>query len=335
MNVSEASHSHMNMISINNSYPIHLSLEELLELLNNLISDLLCASVSAHVLGAQTAVQGISDSSLDNLGLLGEVERVSEHHGHRQDGTDGVNDALARDIRGGTYTVALALTIRNTAQTGTGQETNASRDDTGFVTDDISKEVARHDNTVKTGGVLDQNHSSAVNKLVLDLEVRELLLKSLVHDLSPQTAGGQHVGLVERPHFLVTTASCEETSQTSDTLNLLSGVRLSVPGRAGAVILLALAKVDSASEFSHNDDIGTAADLGLEGRGVDEGVRGEEARSQVAVCAHLLAELQKTLLGTDSTGAPFGASNGTEEDSVGSLGGSEGLVGQRGAVGVD
>lgn len=232
-------------------------------------------------------------------------------------------------------TVALALAIGNAAQTGTGQQTNASGDNTSLVADDVAEQVARHDDTVKASGVLDQNHSSTVDKLVLDLEIRELLLERLGHDLSPQAAGRQHVSLVERPHLLVTTASREESSQTSNSLNLLAGVRLGVPGRTRAVVLLALAKVDTTRELADNDDVGAAAHFGLEGGGVDEGVRGEEARSQVSVCSHLLAQLQKTLLRADSAGTPFGASDGTEEDGVGSLGGSEGLVGQRRTIGID
>lgn len=41
---------------------------------------------------------------LDGLGLVGEVERVAEHHGDGEDGADGVDDALAGDVGGGACT---------------------------------------------------------------------------------------------------------------------------------------------------------------------------------------------------------------------------------------
>lgn len=231
--------------------------------------------------------------------------------------------------------VALALAVGNSAQASAGQETNATRDNTGLVTNDIAEKVAGDDNAVEAGGVLDHDHGRTVNELVLDLEVGEFLLERLGHDLAPQTAGGQNVSLVERPDLLLATAAGEEASETGNALNLGARVGLHVPSGARAVVLLAVAKVDAAGQFADDDEVGAAADLGLEGRGVDEGVGGEEAGAQVSVRAHLLAQPQQALLGADSAGAPFGTANGTEEDGVGGLGGGEGLVCEGGAVGID
>lgn len=128
--------------------------------------------------------------------------------------------------------VALALTIRDTAQTGAGQETDGTGDNASLVANNVTEEVAGHNNTVQARRVLDHDHSSTVNELMLDLEVRELLFESLGHDLSPESAGGQDIGLVQRPHPLVTTATGEETGKTSNALNLLTGVRLHIPSLA-------------------------------------------------------------------------------------------------------
>lgn len=144
---------------------------------------------------------------------------------------------MTRTVDGLVDTVALALAIRNTAQAGTGQKTNAIGNDAGLVSDNVTKQVARHNNTVETGRVLDHDHGRAVNELVLDLEVGELLLKRLGHDLAPESARGQHVSLVQRPHLLVATAAGQETSQAGNALHLGAGVRLSVPGRARAIVL--------------------------------------------------------------------------------------------------
>lgn len=97
----------------------------------------------------------------------------------------------------------------------------------------------------------------------------------------------------------------------------------------------ALAKVDAAGELADDDEVGAAADAGLERGRVDEGVRGKEARAQVAVGAHLLAQPQDALLWADGAGAPFGAADGAEEDCRGGLGGGEGLIGEGAAGGVD
>lgn len=93
--------------------------------------------------------------------------------------------------------VALALAVGDAAQTGTGQQSNAAGNDTRLVTDNVSEQVTRHNHTIKAGRVLDHDHGRTINKLMLDLEVGELLLKGLSHDLSPQPTRRQHVGLVQ------------------------------------------------------------------------------------------------------------------------------------------
>jgi hypothetical protein len=67
-------------------------------------------------------------------------------------------------------------------------------------------------------------------------------------------------------------------------------------------------------------------------RGVDQRVGHKETKLQVAVCAHASAKLQKTVLGSVSAGPPSGTA---EEDGISILCGGEGLVGERGTVGID
>lgn len=232
-------------------------------------------------------------------------------------------------------TIALALAVRDAAQARAGQQADAAGDDAGLVGDDVAKQVAGDDDAVEGGGLLDHDHGGAVDELVLDGEVGELLLKGLGHDLAPQAAGGQDVGLVEGPDLLVATAAGQEAGQAGDALNLGARVGLRVPGGAGAVVLLALAKVDAAGQLADNDKVGALADRGLEGRVVDEGVRGEEAGAQVAVRAHLLAQLEEALLRADGARAPFGTADGAQEDGIGRLGRGEGLVGEGAAGGID
>lgn len=232
--------------------------------------------------------------------------------------------------------VAPALAVGDSAQTSAGAETDAAGDDAGLVADNVAEEVAGDDDAVEAGGVLDHDHGGAVDELVVELELGKLLGHGLGDNLAPQAARGENVGLVQAPHGGGRVPrKGEVTRQAGDALDLGTGVGLGVHGVTGAVILGALAKVDAAGQLADDGEVGAAAHLGLEGRELDEGVGGEEGRSQVAVRAHLLAQLEETLLRADGAGAPFGTTDGTEDDGIGSFGGGESLVGQRDAVGVD
>ena len=233
--------------------------------------------------------------------------------------------------------VALALTVGQTAQAGAGEEADAAGNNGGLVADDVAKQVAGDDDAVKGAGVLDHDHGSAVDELVGELELGELVGKDLGDDLAPKAAGGQHVGLIQAPHLgRRVLGQGEEAAEAGDALNLGAAVGLRVHGEARAVVLLAVAKVDAAGELAHDDEVGAAADLGLERRAVDEGLGGKVARAQVAVGTKLLAQLQDALLGADGrVGAPFRAANGTEENGVGGAGSSDGLVGAGVIVRID
>lgn len=82
----------------------HLTLQDLLQLLDNGITHVGSASSTADIPRPDTVVDGVLDSSLNRIGLFGEVERVPEHHGDGENGAGRVDDALARDIRGRSLT---------------------------------------------------------------------------------------------------------------------------------------------------------------------------------------------------------------------------------------
>lgn len=75
-----------------------LVLQNLLQLRNNGITHVLGSSASTKILGAGAVVNGALDGGLNSLGLIRQTQRVSEHHGNRKDGADGVDDALARNV---------------------------------------------------------------------------------------------------------------------------------------------------------------------------------------------------------------------------------------------
>lgn len=235
-------------------------------------------------------------------------------------------------------TVALALAIRQTTQTGRGQQTNATGDDTGLIADDVTEQVARHDDAVEGTRALDHQHSRRVDQLVLQLQLGKLLLEQLGDGLAPQPARGQHVGLVQAPDLgRRVLGQSQECRQTRNTLNLGAAVGLGVEREAlDAVVLLALAEVDTTSQLTHDDEVSTAAHVGLEGRAVNEGIGGEAAGAQVSVGAELLAQTQDAgLRAYGGGGTPLGTTDGAEQDGIGGLGGVEGLFGQGVAVGID
>lgn len=127
--------------------------------------------------------------------------------------------------------VTFALAIWQSTETGTGQQTNAARDDTGLIADNVTKQVARHDYSVQCTGALHHQHGGGVDKLVLELELRKLGLEQLGDGLPPQPAGGQDVGLVETPDLgRGVLRQGQMSRQASDALNLGPAVGLRVQG---------------------------------------------------------------------------------------------------------
>ena len=96
-----------------------------------------------------------------------------------------------------------------------------------------------------------------------------------------------------------------------------------------------MAKVDAARELTDDGKVDALADLGLQGGLFDQGLGGEEARPQVAESAHFLTQFEEALFRADGTSAPFGATNGAEEDGISAFGFLEGVVGKWLAGGID
>lgn len=229
-----------------------------------------------------------------------------------------------------------ARAIWDTAQRRGREKTDGTGDDGCLVGDDVTEEVAGDNDTVERTRVLNHQHGCRVNEVVSELELRELLLHHLRHNLTPQPRRGKHVRLVERPHRQGWVGlHSQVTSKTGNALNLRAGVDLSIPGSSITCILLALTKVQTTRQLTDDVEVGATADIGLERGDLDERVGGEVAGAEVAVGLHLLAELQDALLGADGAGAPFWAADGAEEDGVSGFGGREGFGCEGSAVGID
>lgn len=84
--------------------------KHLLKSLANPITDLSSPSITLQILGSNTIIQHLLDCLLDESRFFPAPERVSEHHGCREDGADGVGDALTGDIGSGACDVSVIST---------------------------------------------------------------------------------------------------------------------------------------------------------------------------------------------------------------------------------
>lgn len=203
-------------------------------------------------------------------------------------------------------TVNLALPIGNTTQTGTRKQTQRTRDNTRLVTDNITKQVASNNNTIQLPRVLDHNHSRRVNKLVPNLHLRELLLENLRHNLTPQPTRRENIGLVQTPHGeRRVVLQGHVGGETGDAFDFGARVRLCVQCVAVAVVFLAVAEVNTTSQFTDDVEVDAAADVGAEGGAFYERGSGEVAGTEVTEGAHFFAEFEEALFGADGAGSPF------------------------------
>lgn len=84
-------------------------LEQLLQLGGDGIADLGSLGCAANVASADTSLDNVAHSLLNQASHVDHVEGVLHHHGNRQDSSDGVNDTLAGNIGGGAYEYQLAI----------------------------------------------------------------------------------------------------------------------------------------------------------------------------------------------------------------------------------
>lgn len=233
-------------------------------------------------------------------------------------------------------TIASTLPIRNPAQTRTGKQADTARNNTRLVTNNISKEITRDHHAIERPRLLDHEHSSTVDQMMSDFQLRELLLNHIRDRLPPQSRRRQHIRLIQRPDRQRRVMSQRQMRrQPRNPLDLRARVRLRVPGDPIAVILLPLAEVDAPRQLPHDHEVHAPAHGGLERRAVDQRLGREVARPQVAICPHLLAQREDALLGAHRARTPFRAADGAQQHRVGGFGGFEGLGGQRLAGGID
>jgi hypothetical protein len=125
-------------------------------------------------------------------------------------------------------------------------------------------------------------HRGVVDQQVLELDGGELPLVQLGHDLPPQPAGLQHVGLVDAGHSRLRGPE----GHPGDPLDLRARVDAGVGGTVGSAGLLA--EVDSAGQLAHHQQVGALDHLTPQWAGVVQRRQGAH-RPQVGEQAESLA----------------------------------------------
>lgn len=175
------------------------------------------------------------------------------------------------------------------------------------------------DDSVQLARVGADEHGGRVDELVVELQVRVLLLEHLRDDSPPEARGREDVGLVDRvDRERGVGALGEVRGEAGDALDFGDRVGAGVKGLGVRALggasdgLAAVAKVDAADQLADDDDLGALGDVLLE-RGVgDEGGSGEDGGTDVGVEAEGLAEREETDFRPEGrVGSPFRAADRT------------------------
>jgi hypothetical protein len=286
-------------------------LKQLRQLSSNRITNLNSCRFSTNITSSDTCFSDVSNRLFNYTRLGLAAKRVLKQHSHRQDSSDRVHDALSGNIGGRTVdrlidTINLALAVGDTSQTGTWQQTQRTGDNASLVGNNITKQVASDNDSVELAGVLDHEHSSGVDQVVTKLQLREFVGDNLCHDFAPQSACGEHIGLVQTPDGEGRVVlEGKVGGEASDALNLGTRVGFCVESEAVAVVFLAVTEVDSTGQFTDDVEVDATAYFGFEWGDVDKRGCGETAWPKVAKGAQLFAEFEDSLFGTDGTMTPF------------------------------
>lgn len=166
-----------------------------LQPLQDVIENLLRRSLSSHIRRQQLAlIQVTIDSGVDLSGGILLAQEL-QHQSDTAQGSDGVRDALAFDIRG--TSVARLTNSKAIADIGTGNKTQASNQRSSTIREEITVQIRGNDHIVVLG-LAEQLVHHRIDDLLLHLDRGEFLAgQGLARDLTEQAVGlGQYVGLM-------------------------------------------------------------------------------------------------------------------------------------------
>ena len=214
-----------------------------------------------------------------------------EEHGGGEDLRQGVGEVLTGSL--GPRAVDGFEERRVLTERRRGLQAHGTGDAGGLVGEDVAEGVLGDDDVEETG-LGEHAHRGIVDEHIVGAHLG-ILGFHLLGDLAPQTAGGQHVGLVDDGQVLVALHGHLET-EFQDALDLGTGVDIGIVGHV--VVLMLLSEVHAAREFAQHDEVGTADEFILQRRLVEQTVEGDDG-THVGIEAQFLTHGQQTGLGTD------------------------------------
>src|SRR5476649_1749340 len=202
------------------------------------------------VAGAQALVQNQTDGLLDRIGCILQIEAVTQHHRHRQNGRQRVGNAFASDVRRRTVARLVHAFVVG-VQGRRRQHADGTGEHRGLVGQDVAEQVVGNDH-VELLRCAHQLHGGVVDVHVAQFDFR-VILGHLLDHFTPQLAGRQHVGLVHRAQLFAADHGHVETD-TGDAADFAFAVRQGVVGLTLTVFKLAhaawRAEVDAAGQLA-------------------------------------------------------------------------------------
>ena len=205
-----------------------------------------------------------------------------------------------------------------------------------LIGEDVAEHIRRHDH-IELLRVAHELHRAVVDVQVADLDVRVIGLQALDR-LAPQTRRLEHVCLVDAAQAVVALLRHLERD-AHDALDFRHGIFLRIICIRHAVFLAAaaLAEIDAAGQFTHNQNVEVVADDVLLERGRRAQFRENQRRAQVRKEPERRADAQKALFRAvmGRLAVPFRAAHRAQQRAVGRLADVDRLLRQRHARRVD
>ena len=259
------------------------------------------------------------------------MERIAQQHRRREDRPERVCDSLPCDV--GRTAVNRLKETRARPDRRRRHETDRAADHRRLIGENITEEIARHDDIelCRAHGKL---HGAVIDVEMIELHICVLLCQCR-HRTPPEPRRCKHVRLVHG-RDLGASETRRLERKACDALHLGHGVVLHIPCALHTVHMLRLtflAEINAADQLSHNDEIDTTHEIGLQRRVLDERIRHLD-RTQIRIESEALAQTEDGAFRTQCRlhRIPLRPADRAEEHAVRCLADGERILGQRRTV---
>ena len=146
------------------------------------------------------------------------------------------------------------------AQRRRGLQAHRAGDAGGLVGQDVAEGILSH-HYVEEGGLREHAHRGIVNEHIIGINLG-ILGFHFLGNLTPQTAGSQHVSLIDNSQVLLTRHRHLE-SNLQDALNLWTCIDIGIVSLV--VVLVFLAKVHATRQLTNHHEVRTTQQFVLQG----------------------------------------------------------------------